>query len=189
MRKIQQIFWQWEASIDPAFCDAVIEEHFKNSAKEDGAVKKEDNSYNLDTEKRKTTLAWAKTGTEIFETVYQYINQANDDGGWHYDLSGMEDVQIGEYVDGGHYGWHSDIDNPCIEGYQRKLSCSVQLSDPDTYEGGDLILENSQGDQYIAPRQKGSVIVFPSFLKHQVTPVTNGIRYSAVAWMRGPAFK
>jgi PKHD-type hydroxylase len=189
MRKIQQQFWQWEASIDPAFCDSVVKEHFEDAEKREAAVLKEDSSYDLDAKKRKTTIAWAESGTEIFDTVYDYIKAANESGGWYYDISGMEPVQIGEYTDGGYYGWHSDIDSPCVEDFQRKLSCSIQLSDFDEYEGGDLILENSQGMHFTAPRQKGSVIVFPSFLKHKVTPVTKGIRYSAVGWMRGPAFK
>jgi PKHD-type hydroxylase len=189
MRKIQQQFWQWEASIDPAFCDSVVKKHFEDAEKIEAVIQKEDNSYDLNVKKRKTTVAWAQAGTEIFDTVYDYIKAANEGGGWYYDISGLEPVQIGEYTDGGYYGWHSDMDNPCMEGFQRKLSCSVQLSDPDTYEGGDLILENPEGKQFVAPRQKGTVIVFPAFLKHTVTPVTKGVRYSAVGWMRGPAFK
>lgn len=189
MRKIQQQFWQWEASIDPEFCDSVVKKHFEDAEKTEAVVLQEDNTYDLNEKKRKTNISWAEPGTEIFDTVYDYIKAANEGGGWYYDISGMEPVQIGQYTDGGYYGWHSDMDNPCVEGYQRKLSCSVQLSDPDTYEGGDLILENTQGTQFVAPRQKGSVIVFPSFLKHRVTPVTKGVRYSAVGWMRGPAFK
>jgi PKHD-type hydroxylase len=189
VRKLQQQFWQWEASVDAAFCDAVIEEHFKNAEKIDGAVRQEDHSYDLDLKKRKTTIAWALAGSDVFNTVYDYMQAANDHAGWYYDISGIEPVQIGEYVDGGYYDWHSDMDSPCMEGFQRKLSCSLQLSDSDDYDGGDLILENSEGKQFVAPRQKGSVIVFPAFLKHKVTPVTKGVRYSAVAWMRGPAFK
>jgi PKHD-type hydroxylase len=189
MRKIQQTFWKWEASVDATFCDAVIEEYFNKVEKINGAVNKEDNSCNIDLNIRKTTIAWADDKAPIFNTMYQYIADANLNGGWDYDISGLTPVQIAEYVEGCYYDWHSDMDNPCEEGYQRKLSCSVQLSDPDTYEGGDLLLENAQGQQFIAPRQKGSVIVFPSFLKHKVSPITKGIRYSAVGWMRGPAFK
>ena len=189
MRKVQSQFWQWEASIDPEFCDSFIEQHFKHAEKIEGAVRTIDNTFDVNEKKRKTNLAWAEVGTEIFDTVFDYITSANESAGWNYDITGMEPVQLGEYTDGGHYVWHTDMDNPCMEGYQRKLSCSVQLSDPDTYEGGDLILEDSRGYEFTAPRQKGSVIVFPSFLKHKVTPVTKGVRYSAVGWMRGPAFR
>jgi len=189
MRKIQQIFWKWEASIDAAFCDTIIEEYFNKAKKIDGAVNKEDSSYGLDLNKRKTTIAWADDKSPIFDTMYQYITDANLSGGWDYDVSGLTSVQIAEYVEGCYYDWHSDIDNPCMEGYQRKLSCSVQLSDLNAYEGGDLILETAEGKQFVAPKQKGSVVVFPAFLKHKVTAVTKGTRYSAVGWMRGPAFK
>jgi PKHD-type hydroxylase len=75
--------------------------------------------------------------------------------------------------------------------FQRKLSCSVQLTDPDTYEGGDLILQTGKNetDRHTFTRKRGSVIVFPSMVYHKVTPVTSGTRFSAVAWMRGQAFK
>ena len=61
---------------------------------------------------------------------------------------------------------------------------SIQLSDENSYEGGDLLIDYS-GDTYHAPRSKGSVIVFDSRLTHEVTPVTRGERYSLVKWFHG----
>ena len=46
--------------------------------------------------------------------------------------------------------------------YVRKLSFVLQLSDPDDYEGGNLQLLNEEGKSYIAPRQRGTVILFDS---------------------------
>ena len=69
---------------------------------------------------------------------------------------------------------------------QRKLSITIQLSDSDEYEGGDFVFTKdipSPDAELI--RKKGTIIVFPSFLYHQVMPVTKGTRYSLVGWYEG----
>jgi PKHD-type hydroxylase len=74
----------------------------------------------------------------------------------------------------------------------RKVSAVLQLSDPKTYEGGRLKLQNTYTADFFEPPEfeaRGSIVVFPSFLLHQVTPVTKGNRYSAVAWATGPQFR
>ena len=67
------------------------------------------------------------------------------------------------------------------------MSLTVQLSDEDDYEGGDLILNDNKEESrsYKVSRGKGSVIVFDSRTLHQVTPVTKGVRYSLVKWYHG----
>ena len=56
------------------------------------------------------------------------------------------------------------------------------------YEGGDLRLYG--GDDYdTAPKKQGTIIGFPSYVLHEVTPVTSGVRYSLVGWAQGPKFK
>ena len=68
----------------------------------------------------------------------------------------------------------------------RKLSVSVQLSDPNHYKGGNLEFADFIGtpeQKYLRP--KGTVIVFPSFIPHQITPVTEGVRHSLVGWYEG----
>ena len=57
------------------------------------------------------------------------------------------------------------------------------------FEGGDFEMVG-EGERGGVPRlEEGSVIVFPSFIEHRVTPVTKGIRYSLVAWFVGQPFK
>lgn len=68
----------------------------------------------------------------------------------------------------------------------RKLSYSVQLSDPATYVGGDLVFF-PEGN--LASQDQGAVTVFPSFLHHSVTPVMSGARYALVGWLHGPTFR
>ncbi len=106
---------------------------------------------------------------------------------YHFDLSGIyEPLQIAEYTEGDFFDWHSDFGNG--QASTRKLSLSVQLSEPDTYTGGDLQFKVNT-NQINAPRSKGSVIIFPSFIQHRVTPVLTGSRKSLVAWITGPHFK
>ena len=71
---------------------------------------------------------------------------------------------------------------------KRKLSLSVQLTDPADYDGGDLEFVNHLGneDEF---RKQGSIIVFPSYLSHRVTTVTRGARRSMIAWVFGPPFR
>ena len=147
--------------------------------------------FDLDESIRKTEVVWVKPATEIFDTIYQYIVSANKSAEWNFDISGMEDVQLGRYTTSGFYDWHMDTFAPDEGNWQRKLSCVVQLTDPNEYEGGDLILKTGKNDTdlHTFTRKRGSVIVFPSMIYHRVTPVTRGTRYSAVAWMRGQAFK
>lgn len=91
-----------------------------------------------------------------------------------------------------HYDWHRDTYFIHSAPYDRKLTLIMQLSDSDDYEGGDFLLEDDffenkpDSNEF---RQKGAVFVFPSFIKHKVTPVTKGIRKTLVAWAEGPKFR
>jgi|TARA_R110002020_G_scaffold253266_1_gene467015 PKHD-type hydroxylase len=70
----------------------------------------------------------------------------------------------------------------------RKLSMSIQLTDPKKYEGGELVLYNNEkGD--IVNKEQGTLILFPSFILHEVTPITKGERNSLVSWVTGDNFK
>lgn len=107
-----------------------------------------------------------------------------------YDLHGFhQGLQFTNYdAPSGHYTWH--IDRGPGHGI-RKLSFSVQLSDPDDYEGGDLQLwfGGPEDEVVTAPRERGTIMFFPSYVLHRVTPVTSGTRRSLVAWIDGPPFR
>lgn len=83
----------------------------------------------------------------------------------------------------GHFERHVDIVAPLST---RKLSYVVQLSDPDDYGGGDLLFPDLSGH---ASSERGSITVFPSFVAHEVRPVTRGERLAIVGWVHGPAFR
>lgn len=130
--------------------------------------------------------------------------------GWHAD-AGLEpyekfDPEIHEYAKDKNgnpvinssgmfvpiHGHYTDV--PEMVGKIRKLSVTISLSDPSDYDGGNLKFDLGphRSDRYhtceeIRPR--GSIIVFPSHIHHQVTPVTRGTRYSLVAWSLGKPFR
>lgn len=86
----------------------------------------------------------------------------------------------------GHYDWHIDLGTGRFS--LRKISMSVQLSAADAYDGGDLEFHVSGLDRR-KMRQQGTLIAFPSYLEHRVTPVSRGERFSLVAWMDGPPYR
>jgi PKHD-type hydroxylase len=100
----------------------------------------------------------------------------------------QENTQISRYKSDnkGHYAKHIDTDHP-KDGVQRKLSISILLNDPSEFEGGELQFTDVADCKVLT--KQGSIVVFPSFIEHVVTPVTKGVRYSAVTWASGPAFR
>lgn len=104
------------------------------------------------------------------------------------DISEIEgNIQLARYdsSDRGFYDWHPDF-SEFASG--RKISFSVQLSRSEDYEGGDLELL-FRGQPYQAERARGTLIAFPSFALHRVTPVTRGTRWSLVSWISGPRWR
>ena len=71
----------------------------------------------------------------------------------------------------------------------RKLSIVLQLTDSETYEGGNLEMLSSVEHPTLLPRTRGTLIAFPSFQLHRVTPVTKGTRNSLVGWVNGKQFR
>lgn len=123
----------------------------------------------------------------IFTPLLQAARRVNE--GFRLDLVGFgAGCQIARYSADvqGHYDWHIDIGTGRFS--TRKLSLTVQLSAADSYEGGDLEFHLSGLDR-TQMRQQGTLIAFPSFHEHRVTPVTRGERFSMVAWIDGPPFR
>jgi len=104
-----------------------------------------------------------------------------------FDLYGFtEKMQFTEYSElNDFYDQHIDS---MYASKIRKLSIVIQLSDHETYEGSELeIYTGSKPD--IMKKSQGTLIAFPSYTLHKVTPLTKGKRYSLVAWIGGPNFK
>jgi PKHD-type hydroxylase len=138
---------------------------------------------------RKSKLTWIPRNIStqwIYDRLLDMAKEANDSM-FGFDITTFYDqIQFGLYdgSENGKYDNHIDVGTECIAAC-RKLSMSVQLSDPDDYEGGDLVIDN----QFECPKKRGTTAVFSSFITHKVTPVTKGKRYSLVVWLYGPPFK
>jgi PKHD-type hydroxylase len=86
---------------------------------------------------------------------------------------------ISKTADGGHYG--TRVDSAIMGGLRTDVSFTLFLSAPESYEGGELVIETAAGsDGYKLPA--GAVLVYPSTALHRVAPVTRGERYVAVGW-------
>jgi PKHD-type hydroxylase len=100
-------------------------------------------------------------------------------------ISGISrEIQYVEYAAGkGHFHWHNDYSHE-RETTPRKLTVIVQLSHADDYRGGDLQVFDVEPEAL--PRERGTIIILPSFSVHRVTPVTRGVRRVIVGWIAGP---
>ncbi len=122
----------------------------------------------------------------LYAKLWAVANDANKL--YKFNLTGIEDgIQVAMYdaAEQGFYTWHADA---TVFNLDRKISISVPLNDPGDYTGGEL--QFLIGGRGVAANQvAGAPIIFPSFLMHRVTPVTEGKRYSVVAWILGPDWK
>lgn len=182
---VDYAYWRWEGALSKEFCEFTLQQ-IDWATLEQGTVLREREI--VDSVQRKTDVVWQDPLQPLGCIARAYMGIANQSAGWGYSLDRQEPTQIGRYKssDRGHYDWHIDAASP-KDGIQRKLSISILLSDPSEFEGGELQFKEIE-DQKILTKQ-GSIVVFPSFIEHRVTPVTKGDRYSAVTWASGPSFR
>ena len=139
---------------------------------------------------RKSKIKWLypNDGSQwLYDKIINMVVEANNTM-WNFNLySVIDSIQYTEYSEGGgHYDWHMDIGPGSIS--HRKVSITIQLSDPSEYEGGDLELWYG-GSTIQIPKNKGLTVIFPSFSMHRVTPITKGVRKSLVLWVGGEHYK
>jgi PKHD-type hydroxylase len=138
-------------------------------------------------EYRVSRIAWLVPGPEtqwLYHRLAVLFAEANRT--YRLDIRGFVDaVQYTLYGAGEHFEWHLDLGPGSTS--SRKISLSIQLSDDDEYAGGQLEFVSRE----VGPeaRQRGTAVIFPSYLGHRVSPVTSGVRRSLVAWAYGPAFR
>ena len=177
-----------EPIFTPKQCQLVIDKGM-SLKKEEAKVGMNRPDGGLDTKKRITTISWIpfKDMPEMYRDIEKTMLQANNN---HFGFDGMrltEIAQFTHYLTGGFYDWH--MDNDVLGKHQppvRKISMTLLLSDPATFEGGELEFM-SKGKK--AKLKQGQAIFFASWLQHRVKPVTKGERKSLVMWFGGPPFK
>ena len=159
---------------------------------------------------RDAEIAWLPSAHWIAPFLMYYVDRANREN-YRFDLLGIdaESLQYTVYGPGKFYGWHRDdslqwkqmhppstysevrpdlLSNSTGE-VCRKLSFSLQLSEPEEYEGGQFQLMGYDHKMYEAPRKKGTLIIFESTALHRVRPIKKGTRRSLVGWVIGPRWR
>lgn len=133
---------------------------------------------------RNTTVRFAPANHWFTGILRDVAHNANIMCEWNYDIKTHEAIQFAEYGPSQHYAWHTDsfplVDTPT----DRKISVICQMNHPHEYEGGDVQFRFR--DEFSSKLKKGTIIAFPSFIEHRVTPVVSGKRYSSVLWVSGP---
>lgn len=181
MRSLCYINRDFASSFD---CDEIM-----RSASATPAV--EATTFNASQDHRKSQIKWIDLGDRIKSNIEAVANEANHKCfGFDVDYT-MREQQFTQYFgqDNGKYDLHHDVDLNSGAMYDRKLSLVIQLSDPSEYEGGRLYFPEVVGFDPEKCVQRGSLIIFPSFLQHAVLPVTQGVRTSFVTWFWGPKWK
>jgi PKHD-type hydroxylase len=128
----------------------------------------------------------------LFDAMWKMALQANDEW-FRFHVTRISYIQLAEYDSSyqGEYKKHHDVfwmNNDPV--YHRKLTSVTQLSDPNTYVGGDLQLFGlTEYPNASEMKAQGTTVFFPSFIEHQANPVTEGVRYSLACWFEGPKWR
>lgn len=141
---------------------------------------------------RRSEVAWIAPNNNsewLYNRLWAAVDVANHKI-FNYDIKLIEPLQYTIYHSNnsgfyrGHYDWGLKDMGTGI----RKLSFTIQLTDPQEYKGGDLVLHTGDIQPVIALKKQGSITIFPSWVFHEVTPVTEGTRRSLVGWFQGPVY-
>ena len=200
-------FWHFEGVINSETCDKLLDLKKENEfTKGVVADKKTENSEDFEkidskTKIRKSNIFWVNEQW-VYDLVTPLVAAANENAKWNFQIDAAEPAQFTEYTKDGHYDWHRDAYKQPFKnhvdvanGKIRKLSVTISLTDSKDYTGGDLEFAHLEPDETKKKifhkdgfRKRGSVIVFPSFVWHRVTPVLSGVRDSIVIWYLGNPF-
>ena len=194
------MFYIFPSAVKSDVCDDIVKDCKDNILNKASVFNPDKKSSRDDPEIRKTSIYFINDrDNKVNELAWYFLREANKIQ-FNYDLEYFQQIQFAEYKDGGFYGWHQDEAGIEKTNEIRKLSLTLVLSNPDTFEGGELQFYNGDrpfediGD--ITAEQvtndikaQGTVICFDSRDFHRVTPVTKGVRYSIVCWTVGGYFK
>ena len=162
---------------------------------QDAVVGTTEEDGRIDSQLRRSEVRWLPDWEEkvapIVTAIMWHCKKANREF-FGFEISYLQDIQYTTYKseNEGKYDWHHDTFWAGPNCFDRKISFIVQLSDPSEYTGGEFEIDPQYEvlDQDLV-KKKGTVIVFPSFIRHRVTPVTSGVRRSLVSWVEGPKFR
>ena len=190
---LRYYYWYYKNALPGWLCDALVSSVLKNREIKTGLVDPQKGGV-TDLKIRDSNICflndqWLKS------VLTFYMQDANQRAGWNFDIENSEDTQFTIYNKDQYYDWHVDQDldpyqQGAYKGLTRKISLSVSLNDESKYEAGDFKFGYNYKETTCKElKQKGTVVVFPSFIHHKVEPVKKGVRYSIVKWFLGKSFK
>jgi len=188
-------YYFFKQAISTKICEKILDEGRKK-IEEKGTTPKNPNKKHRDCK-----IAWINDEW-IYDIINPFIHEANEKAGWNFQWDWNESSQFTIYEKGHYYGWHTDQLRPQkrpdknLDGKVRKLSLTLQLTDKTKYEGGDFQFkwfDNAKKDflnitTVDDAKDIGTLIIFPSFIWHQILPITKGKRESLVNWSIGKPF-
>jgi len=201
---LENNYYYWKKALPVSLCKDIIK-YALTIKKTRGTVGVSKSKFKLNVIKksRDSNVVWL-SDEWIYREIIPFIQEANVKANWNFQLTKAEPMQFTIYGKEQHYGWHCDSfvldpngknDQIVFPDLSRKLSLTVSLNDESEYSGGYLEIDNRNNfhqkniHRLEIIRTTGSLVVFPSFLYHRVTPVKKGTRYSLVVWMNGKPFK
>ena len=203
-------YWYYRKALKKELCDKIISLCLKQNQGKASIAKEDDKEgrYALaeDADKLRDCYTSWINDPWIYDILNPFIHAANKQAGWNFQWDWNEPSQFTVYNKNQFYGWHCDqLSTPYndtntefpqenFNNKYRKLSLTLQLTPSSEYKGGDFQFKwfdygKVKINQLKNGRELGTLIIFPSFLWHQVTPVTEGTRQSLVNWSIGKPFK
>jgi PKHD-type hydroxylase len=172
----------WKNAFTKEECQKII-----NIAKDKGLIKGKTTG---ESDVRDSKISWLYPNDKmdwVFRRITDIALNLNERF-FKFDLFGInEGLQFTNYeAPSGKYGKHIDR---AVNMAVRKLSISIQLTNPEDYEGGELKLYDGEENGTVMDKSQGTLVLFPSYVLHEVMPVTKGERNSLVTWVTGKQFK
>ncbi len=210
MNKSLESFIVYPEAVSEELCDKIVLTGEKIDPKP-GKVATE-NGFDVNTSKRSDKIAIIPHHTDtkwLYDELWEIVLEINRQN-WGYNIEALEELQYSQYFKDHFFGWHRDtidtvgrLSKSNRPDLTRKISLSIQLSDPTEYSGGVLELnQNEMGDPETPDTSdpktrsgeidiremaasRGSIIAFPSIIRHRVSPIRHGCRKALVAWVGG----
>lgn len=158
---------------------AEILNDIKDIAWEDGRDTARGDAKNIKKNLQITRIT--QRGAEVIKKIENTLLRNNSFNSFTF-VRKLIGLRIANYKDGGNYGWHVDLST--MQGYRTDLSFTLFLTDPNSYEGGELQADYGLfGGVKKIKGQVGDLVIYPTGVVHRVTPVTSGDRIVVVGWI------
>ncbi len=181
----KSVIWTYEKKLPNFICDEIIKE-FNHKEKFSKAVVGEKGEI---IETIRNVYSQPVPRSHWLNSFFHYFGFDSNYENFDFKIENLSQVDFLKYTKGMFYKLHSDVSpKKNCNSHKRKLTIIIQLSDESEYSGGDIIVFGTCLEQYKLSKKKGTIIIFPSNLPHEVKEIKEGVRYSLVGWISGPPF-